>query len=250
MKIQACLVAMGMAIAAIGVADAGDAPASGGHGALESALRKNIDDRLDAFLRGDREAYRHLLLPGAIFVTGKGMDSDRELLESLKPAVAERRGFEMASGMHVEDFGTTAVATYLQRQTHDYGGQRFDVERGIVETFVRKSDRWLLASHVELRTPTKYPPVNLDPAVARSYVGEYTWGTCCVDKVTYENGKLMARLTGDDDAVEFKPINDTTFHVEEDSDDGTTTFEKDALGKVTGYVYAANGHKIITTKVH
>jgi len=249
MKIHVCLIAV-VALAAIEVAHAADKPVSASQAALEGALRKNIDERLDALLRGDREAYRRHLLPGAVFVKGKGMDSVQDVLESLKPAVAERRGFEMASGIHVEDFGTTAVAVYLQRQTHDYGGQRFDIERGIVETFVKKPDGWLLASHVELRTPTKYPPANVDAAVAKSYVGEYSWGTCCIDKVTFEHGKLMAKLTGEDSANELKPVNATTFYIEDDSDDGVTTFEKDGQGNVTGYVYSANGHKIVATRIH
>ena len=45
-------------------------------------------------------------------------------------------------------------------------------------------------------------------------------------------------------------MNDTAFYFEEDSDDGVTAFEKDGQGHVTGYVYAANGHKIVATRIH
>jgi len=248
MKSQACVLLA--ALAAVGVGRAAEKPPTAAHAELESALRKNIDGRIDAFLRGDSKDYRRFLLAGAVFVTARGIDSDVELLASLKPSVGERLGFEMASGMRVEDYGTTAVAMYMQRQTHDYGGQHFDVERGIVDTFVKQGDRWLLATHAELRALTKHPPLTVDPAVYGSYVGEYTWGTCCVDKVTLENGKLMGLLTGEDRPDEFKPVSDAAFYIDEDNDDGLTTFVKDAHGKVTGYVYEANGHRIVATKVH
>jgi hypothetical protein len=216
--------------------------------ALELELRADIAQRNAAYLKGDREAFLAHLADGCLFVGVNGVDTVAEKVEHLKAAQGETVTVEMASGMRVQDLGATAIAAYLQHEKHDYGRQSFTAERGIVDTYVRKGDRWLLASHAEIRTHPKRTVAKVDPALYKPYLGQYEWGPGFVDTLTLKGDRLMARLTGEDEA-EMLPEDATTFFVTEDSDDGLTTFVKGPSGAVTHYVYRAAGQEVVARKI-
>jgi ketosteroid isomerase-like protein len=215
---------------------------------LERELRANIAQRNAAYLKGDREAFLPYLADGCLFVGVNGVETVAEKAERLKAAQGETVTLEMASGMRVQEHGGTAIAAYLQHEKHAYGHQSFTAERGIVDTYVRKGDRWLLASHAEIRTNPKRAVAKVDPAVYKQYLGQYEWGPGFVDTLTLKGDRLMARLTGEDEA-ELLPEDATSFFITEDSDDGVTTFVKGPSGAVTHYVYRAGGQEVVARKI-
>jgi hypothetical protein len=72
-------------------------------------------------------------------------------------------------------------------------------------------------------------------------------GSWFVDTIWLADGKLMAQATGNDKAVEQQALNETTFF--QDGDEGLVTFEKDASGKVSRYVYRMKGQEITAKKI-
>jgi hypothetical protein len=76
-----------------------------------------------------------------------------------------------------------------------------------------------------------------DSRCLSAIVGLYEWGPGYVDTVTVGGGKLMAQLT-DDKPYELKPLNETTFFVDGDDDEGLIVFERGASGNVSRYYIA------------
>ena len=84
----------------------------------------------------------------------------------------------------------------------------------------------------------KRQPVKVTPGVFPQYVGQYEWRPGYMDTVTVCGGKLMAQLSDDDKPYELKPLNETTFFVDGDDDEGLTVFERGASGSVSRYYIA------------
>jgi hypothetical protein len=95
----------------------------------------------------------------------------------------------------------------------------------------------------------KRQPVKVTPGVFPQYVGQYEWSPGYVDTVTVGGGKLMAQLTDDDKPYELKPLNETTFSVDGDDDEGLIVFERGASGNVSRYISHGCGGDITAKKI-
>ena len=219
------------------------------HATIQQEIKESIRQRHAAYLKGDREAYRQYISDRCYFAGVGGIDRADQQLESVKPAVGEKLALEIAGDISVQDYGSTAIATYLQNKKHIYGSQTLNVQVGVADTYIKKDGRWLLILHAEVGIPPKRTAVKVDPAIYKAYVGQYEWAAGYVDTVTLNGNKLMALITGEEKPVEFLPENETSFFTDNDEDDGVTTFVKDASGKVTHYVYRAHGQDIIGKKI-
>ena len=69
-----------------------------------------------------------------------------------------------------------------------------------------------------------------------------------VDTIPLAGGKLMSPLTDDDKPYEHKPLNDTTFFVDDD-DEGLIVFEKGGSGSVSRYAYRTSGGDITAKRI-
>jgi hypothetical protein len=216
---------------------------------IQQEIKESIRQRHAAYLRGDREAYRQYISDRCYFAGVGGVDTAAQQLESVKPAVGEKLGLELLGDVSVQVYGSTAIATYAQNKKHIYGSQTLNATVGVADTYIKKDGRWLLILHAEVSMPPKRTAAKVDPAIYKAYVGQYEWAPGYVDTVTLNGNKLMARITGEEKAVEFQPENETNFFIENDEDDGVTTFVKDTSGKVTHYVYRAHGQDIIGKKI-
>lgn len=219
------------------------------HATIQQEIKESIRQRHEAYLKGDREAYRQYISDRCYFAGVGGVDRADQQLESVKPVVGEKLAIEIADDISVQDYGSTAIATYLQNTKHIYGSQTLNVQVGVADTYIKKDGHWLLILHAEVSMFPKRTAVKVDPAIYKAYVGEYEWAPGYVDVVTLNGNKLMALLTGEDHAEEFLPESETTFFTADDSDYGLTTFIKDASGKVTHYVYRVHGQDIIGKKI-
>jgi hypothetical protein len=67
----------------------------------------------------------------------------------------------------------------------------------------------------------------------------------------HQRGRWKAdeQLTDDDKPYELKSLNETTFFVDGDDDEGLIVFEKSASGNVFRYVYRTSGGDIMAKKI-
>jgi Domain of unknown function (DUF4440) len=201
-----------------------------------------------AFENSDRAAYSAFLDPAAIFAEPGGAVAGAKQVASVHPTV----GYKTVVGddnPKVTIFGQTAVAVYRQTVKRIYGDQSLTRGSTAVDTFVKKDGAWLLIAHAQMPDLLKRQPVKVNPAVLPQYVGQYEWSPGYVDTITLAGGKLMTQLTDEDKPYELKALNETTFFVDGDDDEGLIVFEKGASGSVSRYVYRTSGGDIAAKKL-
>lgn len=204
--------------------------------------------RHSAFENSDRAAYRAFLDPAAIFAEPGGAVTGVQQVADVHPTVGYKRVLD-DDRPKVTIFGRTAVAVYRETVKRIYGDQSLTRGSTAVDTFVKKDGAWLLIAHAQMPDLLKRQPVKVDPASFPQYVGQYEWSPGYVDTITVAGGKLMAQLTDDDKPYELKPLNETTFFVDGDDDEGLIVFEKGASGSVARYAYRTSGGDIIAKKI-
>jgi hypothetical protein len=201
-----------------------------------------------AFENSDRGTYSAYLDPAAIFADPGGAVTGAQQLAEVHPTVGYKRVLD-DDRPKVTIFGQTAVAVYRQTVKRIYGDQSLTRGSTAVDTFIKKDGAWLLISHAQIPDLLKRQPVRVNPGEFPQYVGQYEWSPGYVDTITMTGGKLMSQLTDDDKPYELKPLNDTTFFVDGDDDEGLIVFEKGASGSVSRYVYRTSGGDITAKRI-
>jgi hypothetical protein len=152
--------------------------------------------------------------PGASPALRVALDSVRVRLVAPGAAVAEYlRTDERALGTGA---GTTAYRTRA------------------VAVFAWRGGAWRLTHHAQTWVPARAVPAALDSAAQQAFVGRYEIAPGAVDSVHWARGALVATLSGQTVGARLVPVSATAF-----SPDGTgavIAFERDAAGRVTGYV--------------
>jgi hypothetical protein len=201
-----------------------------------------------AFENFDRGAYSAFLDPAAIFAEPGGAVTGAQQVADVHPTVGYKRVLD-DDRPKVTIFGQTAVAVYRQTVKKIYGDQSLTRGSMAVDTFVKKDGAWVLIAHAQMPDLLKRQPVKVNPTDFPQYVGQYEWGPGYVDTITVAGGKLMSQLTDDDKPYELKALNNTTFFVDGDDDEGLIVFEKGVSGSVSRYVYRTSGGDITAKKI-
>jgi hypothetical protein len=149
----------------------------------------------------------------------------------------------------VTSFGQTAVAFYRQSQKEIYGEQSLISRWTVLDTYIKKDGSWVLIAHAQMPEPLKRQSVKVNPADFPQYVGQYQWGPGFVDTISVASGRLMSQLSNEDKPDELQPLNETTFFVDGDDDEGLIAFEKGTSGSVSRYVYRTRSGDIIAKKI-
>jgi ketosteroid isomerase-like protein len=138
--------------------------------------------------------------------------------------------------------GPVSIADYRLTNTRAFREYRQVFVSRATDVFTLRQGRWLLLRHTTtwiVHSPTLQP--DIDSAQATAFVGHYDKGGGFVDDVHFQNGHLIAqstieKLTGAPGAT-LRRVSEDTF-----SPDGIApmiVFERDATGRVVGYVQQA-----------
>jgi hypothetical protein len=253
MKKHTILIGMVMAVLFLGISSLQSQVAQAGVGAAADdqttrEIAELINQRHAALRNFDRDAYGGFIDQSAVFAEPGGAITGAQQISEAHPTVGYKMVVEHDSPK-VTSFGQTAVAFYRQSQKEIYGEQSLISRWTVLDTYIKKDGSWVLIAHAQMADPLKRQSVKVNPAVFTQYVGQYEWSPGFVDTISMTGGKLMSRLSNEDKPDELQPLNETTFFVEGDDDEGLITFEKGASGSVSRYVYRTKGGDITAKKI-
>jgi hypothetical protein len=140
--------------------------------------------------------------------------------------------------LHTWQHGEIATADYRLTTRRTFRSYRTVLDARASDVFVQRQGRWELVRHTETWVVQPPATISVDSAALASFVGRYRHGPGFVDDVHFLDGHLVAQSTiealiGAPGAY-LRPVSDDTF-----SPDGMApmiVFERDAQGRVTGYV--------------
>jgi hypothetical protein len=207
-----------------------------------------INKRHAALRSFDRGAYSGFIDRSAVFAAPGDLHTGAQQIAEAHPTVGYKMVVEHDSPK-VTSFGQTAVAFYHQSQKEIYGEQFLTSRWTVLDTFIKKDGSWVLIAHAQMPELLKRQAVKVNPAVFTQYAGQYEWSPGFVDTISVAGGKLMSQLTNEDKPDELQPLNQTTFFVDGDDDEGLIIFEKGASGNVSRYVYRTRGQDLIAKKI-
>lgn len=211
------------------------APAAGAQPAVARDLAPVLDSLYAAIARGDSAALRPWLADDLVWIDGgSGIEVGKaQRLAASGRAAAIVPRFAIDS-VRAERAGDVAFVSYRRVDRRTLGGYVSTARWRVLDVFARRGDRWQLVRHAQTWLVAPVTPVPLDSAAQQAFVGRYAVTAGVVDSVHWEPGGLVATITGFPPGARLVPVGGTVF-----SPDGTgalVAFERDAAGRVTGYV--------------
>jgi len=137
--------------------------------------------------------------------------------------------------VQVHGYKDAAVMIYRTTSREPFLGQETTDELRIVETYVKRNGRWLLAARAESEIPNaNRVPVKIATEILADYVGEYQVSPGNVVKITREGDHLMEQGPDDPKPEADFPLSASAFFQREQP--GVLTFTRSPDGKVDQYV--------------
>ena len=185
-----------------------------------------------------------------VLATGGQVVRRSELIAALARAPSGAVVTFAVDSAHVEIVGGVAMVDYRLTDRRQFGGYaRSLVSRG-TDTFVERDGGWRLVRRTQTWIVSPPATIALDPTVLRAFVGWYEHGPGFVDDVHLVGGDLVATSSAEAAAAlpgaHLRPVSDDAF-----SPDGIApliVFERDASGRVTGYVQQSPDGSVVRAR--
>jgi hypothetical protein len=204
-----------------------------------------IADRDTSAVRGGlADDFRWVLATGGQVVTRS------ELIAAIARAPSSAVVTYGVDSAHVEIVGRVAMVDYRLTDRRRFGGYaRAFVSRG-TDTFIERDGEWRLTRRTQTWIVSPPATITLGPTALRAFVGRYEHGSGFVDDVRLEGGELVATSSAEAAAAlpgaHLRPVSDDAF-----SPDGVApliVFERDASGRVTGYVQQSPDGSVVRAR--
>jgi hypothetical protein len=198
-------------------------------------LRAKDQALLDAIAPGDKKVLEQALASDAVYVDESGTILDRAaFLEQLSPLPAGASGKLQIANYQARVMGDLATVIHLDDEQETFHGQKLTAQYLTTETWRRDGDDWklyLIHTYAVLKDP---PAITLPEKELRQYAGDYS----AAPDLTYEIRWDGQRLVGGKKGSSMKPlaveVRDVLFVPGQPRI--RKIFERDAKGKITGFV--------------
>lgn len=204
-----------------------------------------------AIARGDTADLRGHLADEVRWVSGTSgavLDKTRLLAAAGRTSPVVSLSYTVDSVLATLLAADVAVAEYRVTDRRTFRAYRPTFVSRASDVYVRRANRWVLLRHAQ--TWLVHPPDTLAPvdtAALRPFVGRYDRGAGYVDDVHFVDGYLVAQSTLEAllglPGAHLWAVSSNTFSPEGSAP--MIVFERDARGRVTGYVQQAPDGTIV-----
>jgi hypothetical protein len=210
----------------------------------EDLLRTKDQALLDAIAPGDRKVWDHALAADAVYVDENGVVMDRaEFLKQLEPLPAGASGRLQIRSYSAHISGDLATVIHTDDEQENYHGQMLSARYLMTETWHLESGEWRLAmvhAYAILKDP---PALNLPAKGLQEYVGRYSGGSDLVYTIEWDGKQLIGHRPGRAATPLQVEARDVLFVAGQPRT--RKIFERDANGKITGFVDRREGEDLI-----
>jgi len=161
-------------VAALVIAGANIGGAATSDSMLERQLIAQIQARLDAYATGDKRPWQEDLDANALLMDEEGVITTKaEFLAQLRPLPSGSSGTLRVTQPRFSRAGDVAVVAFVADEHEMIYQAHFAARYGMVDTYRRKGNRWLLMSDTQTRLAHDPPTASLPESQLRHYVGRY-----------------------------------------------------------------------------
>lgn len=222
---------------------------AGAQDALAATFRPLLDAEYSATVRGDTATVGAMLADDLVWIVGQnGNEMTRSELLSAIGGMGKPAPRFVADSVRAKRFGNVATVEYRRTDHWPQGTGEFVTSWKALDVFALHRGRWLLERHTQVWLVSPVTPISLDSASMSAFVGRYQIQPGYVDNVHWEGKNLVATASGQSKGARLVPVATNVFSP--DGDGALISFERDASGRVLGYVQGyPDGHVIRAPKL-
>jgi ketosteroid isomerase-like protein len=225
-------------------AQAAGAAATQGQAQTEALIRQQSQAFSDASASGDAATLARYLDDRVTFINESGeVATKADIVAGASPSANGVQNQLVQTGFHVQLFGDTAVTSFTDVSTVHFQGQVLHAKYLSTEVWRSTSAGWKMISSQTMAVADDPPAVKLPAAALDEYVGRYRAGPSFVFTIERRG-----------DALEGRTGNGTPVPIEAEVKDVLFTpgqprlrriFQRDAQGRITGFVSRREGHDLV-----
>ena len=213
---------------------------------ITNLLRAKDQALMDAVTAGDSKVWDAALAPDVIYLDEAGeINSRADLLKQIRPLLPGVSGKITVTDYKITLHGDTATAFHADDEQENFHGQQLKARYLTTETWQKDRGEWkLLMVHVYavLHAP---PSIKLSQQEMDTYVGRYTAGDL-VYIIARDGDHLAGGREGKPASSLHAELHDVFFVPSQLRT--RKLFQRDATGKITGFVDRREGIDVTWTK--
>jgi len=211
---------------------------------LAATFRPLLDAEYAAMVRGDAAKLGSMLGDDLVWIIGQNGSTmtKRALLAAIGRMGKPAPKFVVDS-VQAKRFDNVATVEYRRTDHWPMGAGESVTSWKAMDVFVLRNGRWVLERHTQVWLVSPVTPISLDPASMNAFVGRYQIGPGYVDNVHWEGRNLVATASGQSAGARLVPVATNVFSP--DGDGALISFERDARGRVLGYVQGYPDGRVI-----
>jgi ketosteroid isomerase-like protein len=211
---------------------------------VSALLKKHTQEFSDAGQRGDGPAMAKMLDDDVVFFNEGGDQAMKK--DMATPGSPPPKGITVK--MTVEDWhcvvhGNVAVASFIDDQAMDFHGQPFHARFRSVETWLKEGSDWRMIGSQTIALQDDPAAVTLSSKLLDDYVGTYAAAPDATLVFTRKGNDLMVSLNGGPATLQKAELRDVLFTPGRPR--LRKIFQRDAAGRVTGFISRREGHDIL-----
>lgn len=207
-------------------------------------VKRQSQEFSDASASGDAAVLGKYLDDDVVFMNeGGDMATKKDIVSSASPGTSPITNKLVQSDFTIKLDGDVAVTSFTDNSTVDAYGQTYHAAYRSIEVWRKKHGRWLMISSQTLAVPVDPPTTQLANAALDQYAGTYRAGPKLTVKIE-RSGNGLVSSTNDAKATPLAvEVRDVLFTPGQPRQ--RRIFERDATGKITGFVSRREGHDLL-----
>lgn len=211
-------------------------------------IRRQSQEFSDASASGNAAAFQRLLDDHVTFINESGeIATKKDLLDGAGPPPKGIVNHLVQTDFHVQPFGNVAVTSFTDVQTELAYGQTLHAKYRSTEVWLKEGTDWRMISSQTLALADDPPSVALTDKELDDYVGTYSGGPDFTFTIA-RKGHDLTGTQGANPPVAIKAeLRDVLFTPGQPR--LRRIFQRDAQGKVTGFIRRREGHDLVFKRV-
>ena len=217
---------------------------------LSALLQAQTQAFSEAGQRNDAATMDRLLDPLVVFTNEQGQVATKaDLLDGAgPPAAADPDVHIQVTHWALRRQGDdVATATFIDEVTRKIADQNLVLRFQSTETWAKRASGWKMVASQTMNVVRAPAPVTLPPASLDEYAGVYQMGRQYTVRITHSGAGLSTSTNGAPPSVLLAEIRDVLFAPAVPN--VRRLFQRDAAGRVRGYVSRRDGADLVFTKV-
>jgi hypothetical protein len=212
-----------------------------------AGMKAKMQAMMDALVPGDKGPWLATLDPRFTMIDETGTVSNtKQSVDQVRPLPKGLSGNIAVTQWSCTLFGDSAVSTHLDDEHENFHGQKLHALYRSTSAWRKQNGGWKLVAMQTIALRQDPPAVTLPEKMTDEYVGRYRAGPDYVYTITRKNGRLYG-ATNEAKPVEIKTeLADVLFTP--GAPRTRKIFQRDARGKVTGFLNRREERDVVFTK--